>query len=54
MDGATPEVAKIGNDGLVGADIFMGGNSGTSRIIVQKRWFWLSSQNECRERLIRN
>ena len=39
MDGATPEVATIGNDGVVGVDIFMGSNSGTSRVIVQSAGF---------------
>lgn len=35
MDGAAPEVATIGNDGLVGADAFMGIYSPTNRVIVQ-------------------
>lgn len=35
MDGEAPEVATIGNDGLVGADAFMGVYSLTSRVIVQ-------------------
>lgn len=39
MDGATPEVATIGNDGLVGAEVFMGGYSPTSRAIVQSAGF---------------
>lgn len=35
MDGEAPEIATIGNDGLVGADAFMGVYSLTSRVIVQ-------------------
>ncbi len=35
MDGAAPEVATIGNDGLVGTDAFMGIYSPTNRVIVQ-------------------
>ncbi|MES2579097.1 MAG: Crp/Fnr family transcriptional regulator [Pseudomonadota bacterium] len=35
MDGESPEIATIGNDGLVGADAFMGVYSPTNRVIVQ-------------------
>lgn len=35
LDGEAPEVAVIGNDGLVGADAFMGVYSFTRRVIVQ-------------------
>jgi len=35
MDGEAPEVAVIGNDGIVGTDAFMGVYSPTSRAIVQ-------------------
>ena len=35
MDGEAPEIATIGNDGLVGTDAFMGVYSLTSRVIVQ-------------------
>jgi len=39
QDGASPEVAAIGNDGLVGIDVFMGATSITSRVIVQSAGF---------------
>ncbi len=39
MDGARPEVATIGNDGLVGAEVFMGTYSPTNRAIVQSSGF---------------
>lgn len=39
MDGASPEVATIGNDGLVGSDIFMGAHSPTNKVIVQSAGF---------------
>ena len=39
MDGTAPEVATIGDDGVVGADIFMGANSGTTRVVVQSAGF---------------
>ncbi len=35
MDGAAPEVATIGNDGLVGTDAFMNIYSPTNRVVVQ-------------------
>jgi CRP-like cAMP-binding protein len=35
MDGEAPEIATIGNDGVVGTDGFMGVYSLTSRVIVQ-------------------
>ena len=35
MDGVAPEVATIGNDGLVGTDAFMHIYSPTTRVIVQ-------------------
>ncbi len=35
MDGEAPEIATIGNDGLVGTDAFMGVYSLTSRVVVQ-------------------
>jgi len=39
QDGASPEVAAIGNDGLVGVDVFMGASSLTSRVVVQSAGF---------------
>lgn len=39
MNGARPEVATIGNDGLVGTEVFMGGYSSTSHAIVQSAGF---------------
>jgi len=39
QDGASPEVAAIGNDGLVGIDLFMGASSLTSRVVVQSAGF---------------
>lgn len=39
LDGAAPEVAAIGNDGVVGTDVFMGLNSPTSHVIVQSAGF---------------
>lgn len=34
-NGATAEIGVIGNDGIVGASLFMGGDSTTSRAIIQ-------------------
>jgi len=34
-NGATAEIGVVGNDGLIGASLFMGGDSTTSRAIVQ-------------------
>ncbi len=34
-DGASAEIAVVGNDGLVGISLFMGGESTTSRAVVQ-------------------
>ncbi len=34
-DGASDEVAVIGNDGVVGISVFMGGNAAPSRAVVQ-------------------
>jgi CRP-like cAMP-binding protein len=34
-DGASAEIAVVGNDGIVGISLFMGGNSTISRAIVQ-------------------
>jgi len=34
-DGASAEIAVVGNEGLVGVAIFMGGTSTTSRAVVQ-------------------
>ena len=34
-DGASAEIAVIGNDGVVGISLFMGGDSTTSRAVVQ-------------------
>jgi len=39
QDGASPEVAAIGNDGLVGIDVLMGAHSMTSRVVVQSAGF---------------
>lgn len=35
MDGASAEISVVGNDGLVGISVFMGGESTPSRAIVQ-------------------
>ena len=35
QDGASAEIAVIGNDGVVGISLFMGGDSTTSRAVVQ-------------------
>jgi hypothetical protein len=34
-DGATTEIAIVGNEGIVGVSLFMGGESTTSRAVVQ-------------------
>lgn len=34
-NGATAEIGVIGNDGIVGASLFMGGDSTTSRAVIQ-------------------
>lgn len=45
-DGASAEIAVVGNEGVVGVSLFMGGESTTSRAIVQSAGFAyrLSSQ----------
>jgi CRP-like cAMP-binding protein len=35
VDGASAEIAVVGNEGLVGVSIFMGGDATTSRAVVQ-------------------
>jgi CRP-like cAMP-binding protein len=46
-DGAAAEIAVVGNDGVVGVSIFMGGTSTTSRAVVQSAGhaFRLKSQH---------
>ena len=34
-DGASAEIAVVGNEGIVGVSLFMGGESTTSRAVVQ-------------------
>lgn len=34
-DGASPEISVVGNDGLVGNALFMGGESTPSRAVLQ-------------------
>ncbi|MDL2337728.1 MAG: Crp/Fnr family transcriptional regulator [Pseudomonadota bacterium] len=41
MDGASTEVAVVGNDGLVGIALVMGGESSSSRAVVQSAGFGL-------------
>lgn len=45
-DGASAEIALVGNDGIVGISLFMGGESTTSRAVVQSAGhsYRLSSQ----------
>ncbi len=38
-DGASAEIAVVGNEGLVGISLFMGGESTTSRAVVQSEGF---------------
>jgi CRP-like cAMP-binding protein len=35
LDGASAEVAVVGNEGVVGLSLFMGGNASPSRLVVQ-------------------
>lgn len=50
-DGASPEVAAIGNDGLVGVEVLMGKASATSRVVVQSAGFGYRTKAENIKRL---
>ena len=39
MDGASAEIAIVGNEGLLGVSLFMGGNTTPSRAVVQSAGF---------------
>jgi hypothetical protein len=36
-DGAAAEIAMVGNEGLIGVAIFMGGGTTSSQAVVRKR-----------------
>jgi len=51
-DGASAEIAGVGNEGMVGISLFMGGNTTPSRATVQTGGFgyrsqWRNIQGEC-------
>jgi CRP-like cAMP-binding protein len=39
LDGASAEIAVVGNEGLIGVSIFMGGETTTSRAVVQNEGY---------------
>lgn len=41
QDGASTEIAAVGNEGVIGVSLFMGGVSGSSRAVVQSAGFGL-------------
>jgi len=45
-DGASAEIAVVGNEGLIGVSLFMGGETTTSRAVVQSAGsaYWLSGK----------
>jgi len=45
-DGASAEIAVVGNDGLLGISLFMGGESTSSRAVVQSGGFGLRMKAE--------
>jgi hypothetical protein len=53
-DGSSAEIAVVGNEGVVGIALFMGGETTPSRAVVPKRGPWLSAQCKLAENRIRS
>ena len=49
-DGASAEIAIVGNEGLVGISLFMGGGSTTSRAVVQSAGAAIGCVPQCSRR----